>query len=114
MLYFAIVDFPDKATQPTLLSKKGFLNNDEAAIALARIQKDRGDAVVDRLTIPTVMKHLKDWKLWEFGWLYLLNVGSTLLFPGVNSPMLPLIEMLIELEYCDILFRVLFAYYTPE
>lgn len=84
MLYFVIVDFPDKATQPTLLSKKGFLNNDEAAIALARIEADRGDAVVDRLTFPVVLEHLKDWKLWEFGWLYLLNVSINLHIPNQN------------------------------
>ncbi|PGH17195.1 hypothetical protein AJ79_01333 [Helicocarpus griseus UAMH5409] len=73
MLYFAIIDFPDKATKPGLVSKKGFLSTEEAAIALARIQRDRGDAVVDKLTIPTIARHLKDWKVWEFAWLYLLN-----------------------------------------
>lgn len=40
---------------------------------LSRIQRDRGDAVVDKLTPSLVMHHLRDWKIWEFAWLYLLN-----------------------------------------
>ena len=78
MLYIAIVDFPDKATIPHVITKRPFLSEPEAAIALARIQKDRGDAVTDRLTVAIVLRHLRDWKLWEFAWLYLLNVSAFL------------------------------------
>lgn len=68
-----IVDFPDKATNPGLVIRKPFLSAEEAKIVLGRIQRDRGDAVVDKLTVPLVLHHLRDWKIWEFALLYMLN-----------------------------------------
>ena len=56
--WFLILDFPDKA------SKKGFLTEDEARYIQHRIQKDRGDAKPDPLTMAKVGKHLLDPKLW--------------------------------------------------
>ena len=73
MGYVTIIDFPDKAAQPSPITKRPFLTVDEAAIILARIQRDRGDAVADKLTWATIAKHLRDWKIWEFAWLYFLN-----------------------------------------
>jgi hypothetical protein len=72
--FIAIVDFPDKATRPGLILKKPFLTIDEAAIVLARVDRDRGDAVVDKLSAKVILHHLKDWKIWEYAWLYFLNV----------------------------------------
>lgn len=63
--FLLIVDFPDKATKPNFVTKRSFLTQEEAAIVMNRIQRDRGDAVVDKLTIPLILKHLKDWKIWE-------------------------------------------------
>jgi hypothetical protein len=72
----AIIDFPDKATRPGLILKKPFLTIDEATIVLARVNRDRGDAVVDKLSASVIMHHLRDWKIWEFAWLYFLNVST--------------------------------------
>ncbi|KAK3060502.1 hypothetical protein LTS18_008402, partial [Coniosporium uncinatum] len=70
--YIIIVDFPDKSTKRGLFLPP-FLTLAEASVVLARIERDRGDAVVDKLTARTVLHHLKDWKIWEFAWLYFLN-----------------------------------------
>jgi predicted MFS family arabinose efflux permease len=40
---------------------------------MARIEHDRGDAVEDKLTFKIAMKHLRDWKLWEFTLYLVLN-----------------------------------------
>ena len=71
--YLLILDFPDKATHPSPLTKHPFLTPHEAHLVLTRIQRDRGDAVVDTLTLRLILHHLSDWKIWEFAWLYLLN-----------------------------------------
>lgn len=71
--YMFIVDFPDKATKPNIVTRKSFLTEAEATIVINRIQRDRGDAVVDKLTVPLILRHLRDWKIWEFAWLYFLN-----------------------------------------
>jgi hypothetical protein len=73
MGYIFIVDFPDRSTQPQLVTRRPFLTPSEAAIIKARIDRDRGDAVVDSLNLHKVLHHLRDWKLWEWAWLYLLN-----------------------------------------
>ncbi|KAK4633242.1 hypothetical protein CLAFUW4_02744 [Fulvia fulva] len=78
--YLFIVDFPDKSTRPRLILKKPFLTQSEATIVLARINHDRGDAVVDSLTAKKVLHYLADWKLWEYAWLYLLNNTVTYSF----------------------------------
>jgi len=76
MGYIVIIDFPDKATKPGLVLKKPFLTAQEAEIVLNRIDRDRGDAAVDNLTASKILFHLRDWKIWEFAWLYLLNVSK--------------------------------------
>ncbi|CAN9469143.1 unnamed protein product [Alternaria alternata] len=73
MGFVTIIDFPDKASQPSPITKRPFLTSAEANIILARIQRDRGDAVADKLTWSTISTHLRDWKIWEFAWLYFLN-----------------------------------------
>ncbi|KAK5087990.1 hypothetical protein LTS08_004948 [Lithohypha guttulata] len=73
MGYVLIVDFPDKSTRIHPITRKAFLTVDEAKIVLGRIERDRGDAVVDKLTFQTIKQHLRDWKIWEYAWLYLLN-----------------------------------------
>ncbi|KAF2642298.1 MFS general substrate transporter [Massarina eburnea CBS 473.64] len=74
MGYIFIIDFPDKAaTKRSIITRRPFLTEHEAAIILRRINRDRGDAVVDKLTPSKIFFHLKDWKIWEFAWLYFLN-----------------------------------------
>jgi MFS family permease len=73
MGYIFVVDFPDRSTQPQPITRRPFLTAEEAGIIKARIDRDRGDAVVDSLNLSKVMHHLRDWKLWEWAWLYLLN-----------------------------------------
>jgi hypothetical protein len=71
--FLFIVDFPDKATKPNAITRRSFMTEHEATIVINRIQRDRGDAVVDKLTWPLIFRHLRDWKIWEFAWLYFLN-----------------------------------------
>lgn len=73
MGYLTIIDFPDKSTQPSPITRRPFLTVPEATIILSRIQRDRGDAVADKLTWSSIGFHLRDWKIWEFAWLYFLN-----------------------------------------
>ena len=61
--YIFIIDFPDKSTRPGLILRKPFLTPDEAKIVLDRINRDRGDAVVDKLTTQKVLMYLRDWKV---------------------------------------------------
>ncbi|KIY01560.1 uncharacterized protein Z520_03112 [Fonsecaea multimorphosa CBS 102226] len=71
--YVVMVDFPEKATVKNSLGLPGFLTPEEAAIVLARVERDRGDAVEDKITLKIAMKHFQDWKLWEFTLYLLLN-----------------------------------------
>ncbi|KAF2161167.1 hypothetical protein M409DRAFT_59424 [Zasmidium cellare ATCC 36951] len=78
--YVFIIDFPDKSTRPFLILRKPFLTIPEAKIVLDRINRDRGDAVVDTLTAQKVLVFLRDWKIWEYAWLYCLNNTVTYSF----------------------------------
>jgi hypothetical protein len=71
--YVTIISFPDKATQPSPITRRPFLTAAESNIILNRIQRDRGDAVAEKLTWSIMAYHLRDWKIWEFAWLYFLN-----------------------------------------
>lgn len=78
--YIFIIDFPDKSTRPSLILRKPFLTVPEAKVVLDRINRDRGDAVVDTLTPKKVLFFLRDWKIWEYAWLYCLNNTVTYSF----------------------------------
>ena len=69
-----LVDFPDKAARPRKFGVKPFLTADEATIALNRIERDRGDATPEKMTVRLVLSKLKDWKQWEMCILLLCNV----------------------------------------
>ncbi|KAK5231482.1 hypothetical protein LTR96_009381 [Exophiala xenobiotica] len=71
--FAVIVDFPEKAAVKNSMGLPGFLTPQEAAIVLARVERDRGDAVEDKISFKIAMKHLGDWKLWEFTLYLLLN-----------------------------------------
>ena len=47
-----------------------------AALGQARVERDRVDAVEDKMSFKVAMKHFRDWKLWEFNLYVLLNVSS--------------------------------------
>jgi hypothetical protein len=73
--------FPDAnleipAAKPGLFSKRSFLTKDEVSIILARIARDRGDAVPEKLTWKRLVQNLRDWKIWEFGVLIACNVSQ--------------------------------------
>ena len=73
MGYITIIGFPDQASQPSPITKRRFLTPSEASIVLTRIQRDRGDAHAETLTWRLIATHLRDWKIWEYAWLYFLN-----------------------------------------
>lgn len=64
MGFLFITDFPDKAH---------FLTEEQRNMIATRIQRDRGDAEVDKLTKALLLEYLLDWKLWLFGFFF----GST-------------------------------------
>ena len=64
------------ATKRNLLGMPPFLNKEEAAVILAHIERDRGDAQTEQFTFKNMLFHAKDWKLWEFGSYVLMNVSS--------------------------------------
>ncbi|KAL4783371.1 major facilitator superfamily domain-containing protein [Aspergillus varians] len=57
--WFIIIDFPTKAD--------GFLSPEEKKFVIDRINNDRGDADEDSLTAAKILHHLKDWKLYFWG-----------------------------------------------
>ena len=71
--YFIIVDFPEKAAVKNSLGLPAFLTAEDAAIILARIERDRGDTVIEELTIKSMLKYVGDWKVWEFSSYVMFN-----------------------------------------
>lgn len=76
--FVLIVDFPHRATRPNPITKKSFLTAQEAELVLERIDRDRADAVVDEFTFWKVVHVLKDWHIWEFCFINMLNVSVML------------------------------------
>ncbi|KAH8814780.1 hypothetical protein DL96DRAFT_1685011 [Flagelloscypha sp. PMI_526] len=56
--------FPDKNT---------FLSDEHTKIVLARVEKDRGDSMPDKLTTAVVLGHLKDWTIWAYALMFMCN-----------------------------------------
>jgi len=56
--WFYLPNFPDQ---------NGFLNEEETAYVLERVEKDRGDSVPDVLSKEKFVAHLLDWKIWAIG-----------------------------------------------
>lgn len=54
--WFIIIDFPTKSD--------GFLSPEEKDFIIARINRDRGDANEEVITLSKVLHHLQDWKLY--------------------------------------------------
>jgi hypothetical protein len=70
--YFLIVDFPE-------LSRNSwhFLNEREAAYVVARIEKDRADAIPEPFRIGAYLRNALDMKVWGFAWLFMLTTTNS-------------------------------------
>ena len=73
--WYFIVDFPEHAAKKGL--GKQFLNEKEVAFVVARIEKDRHDAIPERFAIGKYMKHALDLKVWGFASLFMLTTTVT-------------------------------------
>jgi hypothetical protein len=62
------------AAKKNSLGLPAFLTPEEAAIVLARIEHDRGDAVEAKPSLKLYVQFIKDWKMWEFPLYLILNV----------------------------------------
>lgn len=56
--WFYLPNFPDQ---------NAFLTSEETAVMLDRVERDRGDAIPDVLSVGKVVGHLMDWRVWAFG-----------------------------------------------
>ena len=68
------------ATQPRPITRRPFLTEDEKSIVMARIARDRGDAIPEPLTVKRILFYMRDWKVWEFGILILCNNATVYSF----------------------------------
>lgn len=64
------------ATKRNMLGMPAFLSKEEAAIIIAHIERDRGDAQTEQFGWKDMLFHLRDWKVWEFGSYVMLNVSQ--------------------------------------
>lgn len=71
--YFGLVNLPENATKRNLFGLPPFLNNEEAAVMFAHIERDRGDAQTEQVGYRGMLYHLRDWKVWEFASYVMLN-----------------------------------------
>lgn len=55
--WFLIVDFPDK---------NKFLSAEQTSWVIDRVNRERGDAMADKLTLATTLRHAADFKIWGF------------------------------------------------
>lgn len=90
MAYFVLVDLPEDGSSMMLVQKMGtdtiiaayknklgmpaFLSKEDAAVLLAHIERDRGDAQTEKFGWKDMLYTARDWRVWEFGLYVLLNV----------------------------------------
>ncbi|KAK4547958.1 hypothetical protein LTR36_010677 [Oleoguttula mirabilis] len=72
-----IADFPEKAAHKGMGFAIPFLNHEEAAFVVARIEKDRHDAIPEEFNIGTYMRCAMDLKIWGFAALFGLTTTCT-------------------------------------
>ncbi|KAL6253261.1 hypothetical protein RBB50_000984 [Rhinocladiella similis] len=70
--YFIIVDFPEDSPKSW-----NFLNEEEAAFVVARIEQDRSDTYPDKFSVGQYLKNALDSKVWAFAWLYMLTTTNS-------------------------------------
>ena len=73
---FTIVDFPELANRRSLLTRP-FLNEKEVAFVVARIEKDRHDAIPQPFSLKVYLKCALDGKIWAFAALFGLSTTQT-------------------------------------
>jgi sugar phosphate permease len=73
--YFLIVDFPEEAAHAGFQLK--FLNEEESAFIVARIEKDRHDAIPEQFKLGPYLKNALDLKVWGFAALFMLTATCT-------------------------------------
>lgn len=66
--YFVVLNFPDAILAS---GRRSFLTQDELGIVLERVERDRGDSLPDKLTIPKFWQHVTMWQLWIYGFMFL-------------------------------------------
>lgn len=72
--YLVIVDFPELSTNSFGFK---FLNEKEAAFVVARIEKDRHDAIPEEFKLGKYLKSALDLKVWGFAALFGLTTTNT-------------------------------------
>ncbi|EXJ92104.1 hypothetical protein A1O3_00654 [Capronia epimyces CBS 606.96] len=72
--YVLIVDFPELSTNTFGLK---FLNEAEVDFVVARIEKDRHDAIPEKFRLGKYLKHAGDLKVWGFAALFGLTTTNT-------------------------------------
>jgi hypothetical protein len=73
--YFLIVDFPEEAAIAGFQLK--FLNKEEADFVVARIERDRQDAIPEPFMVGNYLKNALDLKVWGFATLFMLTTTCT-------------------------------------
>ncbi|CAK7201013.1 hypothetical protein SEUCBS139899_003714 [Sporothrix eucalyptigena] len=66
--YVFVLPFPD---QMLASGKTCPFTREELEVILDRVERDRGDADPDRLTISKVIRHVLSWPLWVYGFMFL-------------------------------------------
>lgn len=73
---FTIADFPENAAEKSKSFALGFLNEKEANFIVARIQKDREDAIAEPFHLSTYLHCGLDSKIWGFAALFGLTTTT--------------------------------------
>ena len=74
---FTIADFPEKAANATKSFAIPFLNQKEAEFIVARIERDRHDAIAMPFNISEYARCAADLKVWGFAWLFGMTTTCT-------------------------------------
>jgi len=74
---FTIADFPEKAATKSKSLAMAFLTQREADFVVARIEKDRSDAIAEPFKLGAYMKGALDLKIWAFAALFGLTTTVT-------------------------------------
>jgi hypothetical protein len=65
-MFVFLIDFPDKAHKSWR-----FLNEDECAFIIRRINRDRSDGDTEKFTLKRFLKPALDLKIWAFAMIFL-------------------------------------------
>lgn len=72
-----IVDFPEKAANKSSALAVKFLNEKEVAFVVARIEKDRHDAIPEKFRLKNYLAQAWDIKIWGFATLFMCTTTNT-------------------------------------